>query len=157
MRRESVHQTVNGLHGIVRVQGGDHQMPRLRGGERSGNGIQIADLADEDHVGRLAQDVAERVGETLRIKAHFALLHHGTLALVNELDGVLNSDNVAAPAGIDETASALPKNTSPDPNPLYTDYILQRPGKPYCRIQDKNNGPLHLESTFQYRPLASME
>ena len=49
----------------------------------------------------------------------------------------------------DEIAFVWPTKTSPDPISLCTDYILQRPGKLYCRIQDKYSGLLHLESIFR--------
>ena len=51
----------------------------------------------------------------------------------------------------------LPKKTSPDPILLYTDYILQRPVKLYCRIQDKYSWLLHLYSIFQHQTFGNME
>ena len=51
----------------------------------------------------------------------------------------------------------LPIKTNPGLTSLYTDYILRRPGKLCCRIQDKYSGLLRLESIFQYQPLANVE
>jgi hypothetical protein len=49
------------------------------------------------------------------------------------------------------------KKTNPGPILLYTDYMSQRPEKPYCRIQGKRTGLLHPGSIFPYQILANTE
>ena len=45
---------------VVGVQGGQHEVARQRVRDRRGHGLAVADLADQDAVGRLAQRVLQR-------------------------------------------------------------------------------------------------
>ena len=53
------------------------------------------DLADEDHVGRLAQRVLERREPVVGVHAHLALRDDAVPVLVHVLDRVLDGDDVA--------------------------------------------------------------
>ena len=61
LNREKIHDTLDCLVGVVGVQSADTEMAGF--GKRDGgfHGFRIADFTDEDHVGRLAQRVLERV------------------------------------------------------------------------------------------------
>jgi hypothetical protein len=57
--------------------------------------LALADLADEDHVGRLAQRVLQRREPGVGIHAHLALRDDAVAVLVDVLDRVLDGDDVA--------------------------------------------------------------
>src|SRR5690606_41427303 len=67
---------------------------RFRRGQREADRLEVAHLADEDDVGVLAQRRAQRLAEAERIAMHLALVHERALALVHELDRVLDRDDV---------------------------------------------------------------
>ena len=69
-------------------------MARLRISERHGHGLLVADLADQDAVGRLAQRVLERDLEGLGVGADLALVHDRLLVLEDELDRILEGEDV---------------------------------------------------------------
>ena len=58
-RREGVDDPVDGADGPLGVEGRDDEMPRLRSGERCFDGIEIAQLANQDHVRVFAQGTAQ--------------------------------------------------------------------------------------------------
>ncbi|VFT30633.1 Uncharacterised protein [Pseudomonas aeruginosa] len=62
-RYAHVQQAGQGLGGAVGVQGGHHHMPGLRRLDGDLGGLQVADLADHDHIRVLAQEGAQRLGE----------------------------------------------------------------------------------------------
>ena len=78
------------------MQSGEHQVAGVGGLERELDGLQVAQLAHQHHVGVLAQAGLQGAGEALGVPAHLALVHERALALVHELDGVLEGDDVAA-------------------------------------------------------------
>ena len=80
---------------VLGVQGGEHEVAGLGRGERGGDRLEVAHLADEDDVGVLAQDVLEGVGEGVGVLPHLPLVDHGHLVLVEELDRVLDRHDVA--------------------------------------------------------------
>ena len=57
---EDVDDAVDRLRGVARVQRGEDEVAGLRGGERGGDGLEVAHLADQDHVGILTQRRAQR-------------------------------------------------------------------------------------------------
>ncbi len=63
VRRELVDDPVHGPRRARGVQGAEHQVPGLRGGDRRGDRLEVAHLAEEDHVRVLAQRAAHRLGE----------------------------------------------------------------------------------------------
>ena len=58
-----VEQAVQRRHGVGRVQRREHEVAGERRLHRDPRGLDVADLADEDHVGVLAQDRLEPAGE----------------------------------------------------------------------------------------------
>ena len=64
VRREDVDQPVDGLRRGLRVQGGQHQVAGLGGGDRDRGRLEVAQLADQDDVGVLAQHVPQGVGKS---------------------------------------------------------------------------------------------
>ena len=72
---------------------------RRRYGER--DGLEVAHLADEYHVGVLPQDVLEGLGEALGVLVDLALVDDALLVLVQELYGVLYAHDVLVPGLVD--------------------------------------------------------
>ena len=72
-------------------------------GRRHGGGdrLEVAHLADEDHVGVLAQRTAERLGEGRRVDADLALVDDAALVAVQELDRVLDGEDVVVACAVD--------------------------------------------------------
>ena len=102
VRREDVDDAVDGLRGILRVQGGEHQVAGLGGGQGDRDGLQVAELADEDHVRVLPQHVLERGAEAVGVRADLALVDQRLLVLVQELDRVLDGDDVVGAGAVDQ-------------------------------------------------------
>jgi hypothetical protein len=92
--REHVDDAVDGLGRARRVHRAEHEVTGLGGGERERDGLEVAKLADQDHVGVLAQTAAQRVGERLGLGADLALVDQRALRLVHELDRVLEGEDV---------------------------------------------------------------
>ena len=63
--------------------------------ERRAHGLLVAHLADQDHVGVLAQHPAHRAREALRVLTDLALVDDRALVAVQVLDRVLERDDVA--------------------------------------------------------------
>ena len=102
VRREDIDDAVDGLRGILGVQRGEHQMPGLCCSERNRNGLQVAQLTDQDHIGVLPQHVPERVGEAVGVRADLALIHERHLVAVQELDRVLDRHDVVGAGAVDQ-------------------------------------------------------
>ena len=94
--REEVEHALDRLVGVVGVQRAEHQVPGLGEVERGLDGLEVAHLADQDHVRRLAQRALERGGERRGVDADFALRDHAALVRVDELDRVLDGEDVPA-------------------------------------------------------------
>ncbi len=76
---------------VVRVQCGEHHVPRQRGLESDLGGFGVAHLADHDHVGVLSEHVAQCLGEGQRDLG----LHGHLIELVNDdFNRVLDRDDV---------------------------------------------------------------
>ena len=58
------------------------------------HGFAVADLADKNHVGRLAQGVFQRGHPAFGVDADFALGDDAVFVLVNELNRVFDGDDV---------------------------------------------------------------
>ncbi len=86
---------VDRLDRTHRVQRREHEVPGLRGGERGPHGLGVAHLADEDHIGVLAQHALQRVVEVVGVRADLALVHDRALVGVQHLDRVLDRHDVA--------------------------------------------------------------
>ena len=61
---EDVDDAVDRALGTGRVQRAKHHVPRFGRGDRRFDRLQVAHLADQDHVGVLTQRAADRLGET---------------------------------------------------------------------------------------------
>jgi hypothetical protein len=95
VRGKEIEGAADGRVGRGRVQGGQHQMARVRGGEGGHEGLAVAHFADDDDVGILAHDVDEGAFEAERIEADFTLFDDGLFVVEHILDGVFERDDVA--------------------------------------------------------------
>ena len=95
VRREHRDDAVDRLGRVERVQRAHHEVAGLGRGERGLDRLEVAHLADEDHVGVLAQRGAQRVREALRVDADLALVHDRAPVADQELDRVLDRHDVA--------------------------------------------------------------
>ena len=101
-RRVDVDDPVDGLLRRAGVQGREHQVTGLGGGQRHRDGLQVAHLADQDDVRVLPQHVPQGVGEGLGVLAHLALVDDAALVLEEELDRVLDGHDVAVAGAVGE-------------------------------------------------------
>ena len=85
----------------VRVQRAHDEHAHLGGRHRDAHRLEVAELADEDRVGVLAQGGVQGVREARAVNADLALAHEAQLALVHELDRVLDREDVALELGVD--------------------------------------------------------
>ena len=106
--REDVDDTVDRLRGRVGVQRGQGQVAGLGDGEAGRDGLQVAQFADQDHVGVLAEGILERVGEALGVGPDFALVDDAGLVPVDELDRVFHRDDVTLPLLVDLVDASPP-------------------------------------------------
>jgi hypothetical protein len=99
--REQADDPVDGLGGVLGVEGGEDQVAGLGRGQGDRDRLQVAQLPDQDDVGVLAQDVLEGAGERLGVLADLALVDQAALVGVEELDRVLDGHDVvfALPVG----------------------------------------------------------
>src|SRR6185437_12757606 len=86
-----VHQTANGFRSAVSVQRGKHQVSSERGLDGDFRGFEIANLADEDYVGVLAQKGAER---SRKVQPDRFLHLHLVNAMQLELDRIFGRHDV---------------------------------------------------------------
>ena len=85
----------------VGVQRAHDQNAHLGRGHRDAHGLQVAQLADQDDVRILAQGRVQRGREARAVHADLALADEAVLALVHELDRVLDREDVALHAAVD--------------------------------------------------------
>jgi hypothetical protein len=71
---EHVDDPVDGLGGVLGVQGGEDQVAGLGGGQRRGDGLEVPQLTDQDHVGVLAQHPAQGLGERVGVLTDLPLV-----------------------------------------------------------------------------------
>ena len=83
------------------VERREHEVAGLGRGQRRGDRLEVAHLAEEDHVGVLAQRTAQRLGEADRVLADLALVDDAALVVVQELDRVLDRDDVVGAGAVD--------------------------------------------------------
>lgn len=81
------------------MQRGQYQVTGITVVQRVLHGLQIAYLADHDHVRGFAQDVAQGLGKTHGIEPDFPLVDDGFLVPVEEFDRVFDADNVPGAVG----------------------------------------------------------
>jgi hypothetical protein len=99
---EDVDQTVDSRRRILRVKRGEDEVAGLGRGERGRDRLEVAHLAEEDHVGVLAERAPERLGEADRIRADLPLVHDAALVAVKELDRIFDRHDVVLPRAVDQ-------------------------------------------------------
>ena len=82
------------------VQRGQAQVAGFGEGDRRLHRLGVADLADQDHVRRLAHRVLQRVVEGVRVQADLALVDDRLLVPVQVFDRVLDGEDVARCGGV---------------------------------------------------------
>jgi hypothetical protein len=80
---------------VVRVQRGQAQVTGFGERDRRLHRVGVADLADHDHVRRLAHRVLQRLVIAVRVQAHFALVDDRLLVPMQVLDRILDREDVA--------------------------------------------------------------
>ena len=83
------------------MQGAEDQMAGLRSGQRGGDRLEVAHLADEDHVGVLAKRGPQRFAEARGVRADLALVDDAALVAVQELDRILDREDVLGAVPVD--------------------------------------------------------
>ena len=96
--REELDHAADRLGGVDRVQRREDEVAGLGGLERGLRGLGVAELADQDRVGVLAQCAPQRLAEALGVEADLALVDDRLLVGVHDLDRVLDRDDVRARA-----------------------------------------------------------
>ena len=86
------------LSSPVAVQGGQAQVARLGVGDGRRHGFAVANFANQNNVGRLAQGVFQGDLHGLGIGADFALINDGFFVVKLKFDRVFNRQDVAAHA-----------------------------------------------------------
>ena len=86
---EEAENAVDALAGVDRVQGAQHQVSGLGGGERDFHCFAVADFAEQNHFRRLAQSRAQAGCEVRKILPHFPLAEGRLGGQVNKLDRIL--------------------------------------------------------------------
>ena len=100
-RREELDQPAERLGRVDRVHRREHEMAGLGGLERRLGGLAVAQLADQDHVGVLAQHAPEGLVERLGVDPNLALVDDALLVVVEELDRILDRDDVLPARAVD--------------------------------------------------------
>ena len=83
------------------MQRREDEVAGLRRGERGRDGLEVAHLAEENHVRVLAQRSAKALREADGVGADLALVDDAALVRVQELDRVLDRDDVVATRAVD--------------------------------------------------------
>jgi hypothetical protein len=91
---KAVDEAVDRLGGGVRMEGAEDEEAGLGGVEGHPHRLQVAQLADEDHVGVLAERGLQGGRERRRVGAELAVGHDRGLRDVDELHGILDRDDV---------------------------------------------------------------
>ena len=78
-RREDVDDAVDRARRALGVQRGEDEVAGLGRGQRGRDRLEVAHLAEEDHVGVLAERAAQRLGEADRVLADLALVDDAAL------------------------------------------------------------------------------
>ena len=106
VRREDVDQPVYGLRRVLGVQRGQHEVTGLGRRQRHRRRLEVAQLADQDDVGVLAQCPLERLGEARSVAADLTLVHQASRVLVHVLDRVLDGHDVGGPRAVGQVEDA---------------------------------------------------
>ena len=85
----------------LRVQRPEDEVAGLGRGQRGRDRLEVAHLADEDHVRVLAERRFQGLAEARRVRADLALVDDAALVPVDELDRVLDREDVLRPVAVD--------------------------------------------------------
>ena len=99
--REHAHDSVDRVHGAVRVQRREDEVAGLGGSQGGLDRREVTHLADQDDIRVLPQDGAQALRVGLRIGADLALIDDALIRRVDVLDRVLQRDDVLVPRMID--------------------------------------------------------
>ena len=91
---KDVDDAVDRRRRALRVQRPEDEVARLGRGQRGRDRLEVAHLADEDHVRVLAQRCAQRLGEADGVGADLALVDDAALVAVQKLDRILDREDV---------------------------------------------------------------
>jgi hypothetical protein len=91
---ENVNDTIHGLGGALGVQCAKDQVTGAGGGQRQFDGLQVPHFPHQDDVRVFAQGAFEGRRKGTRVDAHLAVVDQRALALVHELDRVLDGEDV---------------------------------------------------------------
>ena len=83
------------------MQRAEDEVAGLGGGQRSADRLEVAHLADENHVGVLAQRRTQACAEAECVDPDLALIDDAALVPVHELDRILDREDVVAPRAVD--------------------------------------------------------
>ena len=97
---EKAQHALNRLVGIVGVHGRNAQVPGFGVVQGVLQRLEVAQLANHDHVGRLPHGVAQCIAKRLRVHPHLALANDGLFMRMHEFDRVFDRQNVARPVVI---------------------------------------------------------
>ena len=86
----------DGGRDVGRVQAAEHEMPGFGRRQRNAHRFVIAHLADDEHVGRLADGAAQRGRKVGRVLTDLDLLDERPLVLMLVFDRILDGDDVLA-------------------------------------------------------------
>ena len=100
-RREDVDDPVDRRRGALGVQRAEDEVAGLGGRERGRDRLEVAHLADEDHVRVLAKRGLQRFREARRVRADLALVDDAPLVPVHELDRVLDREDMVGAGAVD--------------------------------------------------------
>src|SRR5262249_48622806 len=92
--REGVDDRGDGLGGGASVERREDEVAGFCHGERGLDGLAVAHLTDQDHVGVLSQYLTERLREAGRVAGDLTLGDETAPGLVQELDGILERHDV---------------------------------------------------------------
>ncbi len=79
---------------FVRMHGREHQVAGAGEMDRGLHALAVANLANQDHIGRRAHHAAQGAGVGLGVEPDLALVHDRAFVRVQELDRVLDGDDV---------------------------------------------------------------
>ncbi len=102
VRREHVDHTVDRLGRVLGVERPEDEVTGLGRGERHRDRLEVTHLTDQNDVGVLTKDSAERLREGVRVLADLALVHDRPLVIVEEFDRVLDRDDVKRLGPVDD-------------------------------------------------------
>ena len=94
LRGEKIHDALDRLVCIVGMQRAEAQVAGFREGDCRLHCFGIANLADQNNIGRLAQSVFKRRLKRVRVEPDLALSDDRLFVTMDKFDGVLNRDHM---------------------------------------------------------------